>query len=33
MATPLPLRPNLEQYQKQAKDLLRDAVGGDASAL
>ena len=29
----LPERPSLEQLRKQAKDLLRDARGGDASAL
>lgn len=33
MATPLPLRPNLEQYHKQAKDLLRGAASGDAAEL
>lgn len=33
MANPLPLRPNLEQYHKQAKDLLRACDGGDADAL
>lgn len=32
MTTPLPLRPNLEQYHKQAKDLLRAAHDGDAAA-
>lgn len=30
---PLPERPSLEQLRKQAKGLLRDARGGDASAL
>jgi len=29
----LPARPNLEQYKKQAKELLRDWRGGDADAL
>ncbi len=29
----LPERPSLEQLRKEAKDLLRDARGGDASAL
>ena len=29
----LPERPSLEQYKKQAKELLRDAVAGDAAAL
>jgi ankyrin repeat protein len=29
----LPERPNLEQYRKQAKELLRDAVAGVAAAL
>ena len=33
MAIPLPLRPNLEQYHKQAKDLLRAATTGDITAL
>ncbi len=30
---PLPERPSLEQLRKQAKDLLRSARAGDASAL
>ena len=29
----LPARPNLEQYKKQAKELLRDVHSGDAAAL
>ena len=29
----LPARPNLEQYKKQAKELLRDWRGGDAAAV
>ena len=29
----LPARPNLEQYKKQAKELARDASGGNAAAL
>ena len=29
----LPDRPNLEQYKKQAKELLRDAVAGVPAAL
>ena len=33
MTTSLPLRPNLEQYQKQAKELLRAAIAGDATEL
>lgn len=33
MITPLPLRPNLEQYQKKAKDLLVAAKAGDAGGL
>ena len=33
MSLPLPERPSLEQLRKQAKDLLRAARGGDASAL
>ena len=32
-AKPLPLRPNLEQYKKQAKDLLRACKAGDTEAL
>ena len=31
--TPLPERPNLEQLKRQAKDLLRSARAGDATAL
>ncbi len=31
--SPLPLRPDLEQYQQQAKDLLRAATAGDADGL
>lgn len=31
--TTLPVRPNLEQYHKQAKDLLHAAEAGDAEAL
>ena len=30
---PLPARPSLEHLRKQAKDLLRDARSGDASAI
>ncbi len=33
VTTPLPLRPNLEQYQNQAKDLLRAATSGDDPEL
>jgi ankyrin repeat protein len=33
VATHLPLRPNLEQYQKQAKDLLRVVTTGDSGVL
>src|SRR5262245_33523125 len=29
----LPSRPDLDQYKKQAKDLLREAKAGDAAAL
>ena len=33
MTTRLPLRPNVEQYQNQAKELLRAARSGDVSAF
>ena len=32
-ALPLPLRPNLEQYRKQAKELVRACKSGDAAAV
>src|SRR5262249_10032491 len=32
-ARPLPLRPNLEQYKKQAKELLKAAKSSDPSAI
>src|SRR3954471_1359136 len=32
-ATPLPPRPSLPQYRKQAKELLRDGRAGDPAAL